>query len=120
MLRTRRIAIGKVTVARTTLPADRANTVATIYTVPAGNRAILRDIHLFPAGGAGTQAFIALLIRPSGGNQYYLSYENPAVLGKSIHMTGWDVVLEQGDTLDLSTWATTHYVVSGALLPLLP
>lgn len=122
MLRTRRLAIGKIgTLAR---PAPLAIPVnRKIYTCPPDNRAIVRDIRLY--------ARRVLTGTLTATTYFYIDHsgEPEVIIWGVKHREGsppaWDlvcdVVLEPGDVLGVFTsLGDIDYTVSGAELPLIP
>jgi hypothetical protein len=87
--------------------------VTTIYTVPAGSTAILRDLELFNASSA-TQTFTVYLVQPGlGGVPAIVINSIGAALGEQ-----WQgrVVLNAGDSLQTGTGASSQYMVLSGYL----
>jgi hypothetical protein len=130
MLRTRRIAYGRIEEGATLdirdLPirslngpgSPRANVSGQVYTVPAGYRAILRDWRLLMGVSATPEDYGVLpYVILSGGPTIYLEQWNGERGRSSGIGRQTDIVLEAGDTLGLLTnLPPLDYYISGALL----
>lgn len=87
--------------------------VTTIYTVPVGSTAILRDLELFNASSA-TQTFTLYLVQPGlGGIPAIVINSIGAALGEQ-----WQgrVVMNGGDSLQTGTGASSQYMVLSGYL----
>lgn len=80
--------------------AVATTTLTTIYTVPAGRTAIIKQLSIYnPSGGATTTLFVSMLI---GGSARGLFLETGIAPNSSSGATAMYVVLGPGDSLRIS------------------
>lgn len=118
MLRSRRIAFGKIGGTRNTEIAGRAAISDAIYTCPPGYRAIVRDWQLLLSDSVDPQLRVAIpFVVIDGGEALWITmWQSDRNNGGGISMQT-DIVLEPGNILGLLTDATSiEYYVSGAEL----
>lgn len=120
MLRSRMLGRGSITVAQAARPLPSAVGVKTVFTVPAGQRAIVRDMRFSTASTGVATGTIYVVATPSGASTGIYLWLIPITPGKTFSESGVDIVLDEGDKFEFSTPITTQYYVSGALLSINP
>lgn len=100
-------------IARGALPA---NVMVVVFTVPADNTLILKNVRLFLNQQVTTPSFNTLLQTASGA-AVPVAWNTPIPAAGFISLEFWSV-LNAGDQLAMSCTGASHYWCSGALLPL--
>lgn len=122
MLRTRRIAVGRIEEAQRDRESTHplATVIADVFTCPAGYRAILRDWRILLGFAADPNSFgVIPYLLPAGGVIYYTNEWHPTGRENSNIEKQTDMVLEPGDTVGLlSNLPPVDYWISGALVTL--
>lgn len=82
--------------------AITANTVTTLYTVPASTTSIVIGLAL--ANISNDTIFVSVKVDKSGGSEVYFAKDIPIPTGSTIEiMTGNKIVLEDGDAVKVSS-----------------
>lgn len=110
VLRSAQLGVGKIT---------SPSTAITLLAVPAGYRAILRDLRLYNAA-ASSATLVIPAMNASGGTAVVALFFGP-IAANAVASVVCDAVLVEGDTVTLySDTADVHAWLSGALLPVTP
>lgn len=115
-LRSARLSAGRIgPVAGQADPKAGPIPVTSIYVVPGGHRAVVREMLFYPFNGPATGTFRVYLFL-SGGGYTYIYGDQAFTLNKSYRITA-QTVLNPGDSLRVdSSMGGLDYVISGALL----
>lgn len=91
-----------------------ANTAVTIYTCPAGQHTIVKDVRVWNSSGAG----VSFVWAANSGAVLVLAMSETIAAGAVRALQPW-LVLEQGDELQMSCTVNNvlRYWVSGSELP---
>lgn len=119
LLRVRRLAIGRLLVARVPGPLPAAVDLV-IYTVPSSARAVVRFWSVSATVTPVSSANCVLIVQPVGQSARWADSLPPPAYGKTNVRPEVQLVLEPGDKLTLRSSNTVDYYVAGAELPITP